>query len=116
MEVISHILVALAAIFNAVMDKTKDTIQYKTSVFYKWGWNPNFFNDEQYDKWQGYLVGKYKPNAWHLSKSRMVMCLLAIPFVYKPFLGPIDYLIFGYEWIVVFNLFYDKIFKFNPKK
>jgi len=111
MEILSYILIALAAIFSVVMDKTKDTIQYKTSVFYKWGWDSKFWNDEDYDKSKGYLFGKYKFNAWHISKSLMLICLLAIPFVYKPFLGKFDYLIFGTEWILVFNLFYNRILK-----
>lgn len=105
--ILACILIFLAAVFNAVMDKTKDYIQYRTSLFY--GLDERFWSDE---KKTNFIYGsKYKPNAWHLSKSAMLICLLAIPFVYKPFLGIFDYLIFGTEWILIFNLFYNKLLK-----
>jgi len=100
----------------AVMDKTKDDIQYLTSIFYKWGWDISLYSDQSFDTLNNYLFGKYKYNAWHVSKSIMLFSLMAIPFVYKPFLGKADYLLFGSEWILVFNLFYNHILKYNPKK
>ena len=105
------ILIFFAAMFNAAMDKTKDTIQYNSSQFR--GLNPYFWNDEA---WNGkFITGtEYKANAWHISKSLMLLCLLAVPFFYKPILGYWDYLLFGFEWIVIFNLFYNKILKFKP--
>lgn len=101
---ISLILIFLAAFFNAVMDKTKDTIQYNSSQFR--GLNPYFWDDSM---WMGKFVPftRYKFNAWHVSKSLMLFCLLAVPFFYKPILGKLDYLLFGIEWILVFNLFYN---------
>jgi len=48
---ISLILIFFAAMFNAVMDKTKDTIQYNSSQFR--GLNPLFWNDEA---WSGKFV------------------------------------------------------------
>jgi len=108
---ISLILIFFAAMFNAVMDKTKDTIQYNSSQFR--GLNPLFWNDEA---WSGKFVPftKYKLNAWHISKSLMLFCLLATPFFYKPIFGGWDYILFGLEWVFIFNLFYNKFLKFKP--
>jgi hypothetical protein len=112
--ILSCILIALAVLCNVVMDKTKDTIQYESSVFYKWGWNPKFWNDEAYDK-EFVPFTKYKLNAWHLSKSAMLWLLFVIPFVYKPFLGYLDYPIMLIEWVVLFSPMYHKIFNYNVK-
>jgi len=108
---LSFILIFFAAMLNAVMDKTKDTIQYNSSQFR--GLNPYFWDDSM---WMGKFVPftRYKFNAWHISKSLMLLCLLAVPLFYKPILGYCDYLLFGFEWIVIFNLFYNKILKFKP--
>lgn len=114
---IRHILIVLAAMFNAVMDKTKDTIQYDTSVFKNR--NPKFWNDEAFEG--GFLFGKYKYNAWHVCKTLMLFCVflscslsLFLPLViyqYNPFIAIFDFCLMGAEWILVFNLCLNKLFK-----
>ena len=112
--ILTSILIFLAVVCNVVMDKTKDTIQYESSVFYKWGWDRTFWNDEDYNK--GFIpFTKYKLNAWHLSKSLMLWLLFAIPFVYKPFLGHLDYVLMLTEWVVLFTPLYHKVFNYNKK-
>lgn len=103
--ILSCILIFLAAMFNAVMDKTKDTIQYESSIFYKLGWNPKFWNDEA---WKGkYLpLTEYKANAWHISKSLMLICFLILISD-----NILQFCVYGTIWILVFNEFYDNIFK-----
>ncbi len=117
-------LIILAAFFNAVMDKTKDTIQFENSIFKNK--NPLFWDDQQSD---GVFIPhtRYKVNAWHLSKSLVLFILLGLlPIAYDPFcirfLGKIfsypkitgailDIAIMGTLWIQVFNLFYNNILK-----
>jgi len=104
----SFILIFLAAFFNAVMDKTKDTIQFNSSVFKKL--NPLFWNDEK-SKHIFILGTKYKPNAWHISKSCMLFCFVFAIVLYTPFVAVIDFCVIGLIWILTFNLFYNHIFK-----
>lgn len=95
------VLIILAAFFNAVMDKTKDTIQYKSSVFKKWG---KFWNDEEPTKY--FWFTKYKLNAWHLSKSLMIICICAA------MSSTIwEFIIYGIIWNLVFNFMYNKALK-----
>ena len=102
----SFILIFFAAMFNAVMDKTKDTIQFDSSIFHKK--NPLFWNDQA---WAGEFVPltEYKANAWHISKSLMLFCLIGLIF-HKSVFGWFDYIFLGVEWIIIFKLFYNKIF------
>jgi len=104
----TYIFILLAAIFNAVMDKTKDTIQFNSSAFRNL--NPKFWNDEVSES--VFILGtKYKPNAWHISKSCMIFCFAFAIIFYKPFINYIDFCVIGAIWILTFNLFYNHIFK-----
>jgi hypothetical protein len=100
--IVNSILLILAAIFNAVMDKTKDTIQYNTSVFKNW--NKRFWNDEEHTSYFPYT--KYKLNAWHLSKSLMIICICAALSC-----NIWEFLIYGIIWNLVFNFLYNKALK-----
>ena len=95
------VLLILAAFFSAVMDKTKDTIQYKSSVFKKWG---KFWNDEEPTEY--FWKTKYKLNAWHLSKSMLVICICAA--ISRTI---IEFIIYGIIWNLVFNIMYNKALK-----
>lgn len=101
----SYLFIALAAMFNSVMDKTKDTIQYNSSLFGKRGWNPKFWNDEVSE--HVFIFGtKYKPNAWHISKSCMLICFDAAIST-----SVLQFYVIGAVWILTFNLFYNKLLK-----
>jgi len=109
---ITYLLIVLAALFNSVMDKTKDTIQYNSSLFGKLGWNPKFWNDQVSE--HIFILGtKYKPNAWHISKSCMLTSLFLAIIYYKPFIPIVDFICMGAVWVMPFNLFYNHILKFN---
>jgi len=99
----SSILIFFAAIFNAIMDKTKDTIQFKSSIFKNK--SSKFWNDEA---WKGKFLPltKYKANAWHISKSLMLLCLFIA--ISKTIL---EFAIISTVWLLVFNRFYNKILK-----
>ena len=96
--------IAVAAIFNAAMDKVENENFY-TSIFRNL--NPNFWYKRQ--SWnKAKKIGGYKFDAWHLAKSLMLL-MLFLPYGFLiswKFFG-----IAGLTWIVVFNLFYNRIFK-----
>lgn len=96
------VLLILAAFFSAVMDKTKDTIQYNSSVFKNW--NKRFWNDEE--KTNYFWITKYKINAWHLSKSLLVICICAAMSC-----TICEFIIYGLIWNLVFNFLYNKALK-----
>jgi hypothetical protein len=96
------VLLILAAFFSAVMDKTKDTIQYNSSVFKNW--NKRFWNDEEPSSFVPYT--KYKLNAWHLSKSLLVICICAA--MSRTIW---EFIIYGIIWNLVFNFLYNKALK-----
>ena len=120
---ISLILVMLAAICNVVMDVI--SFHYTKSIFSKlnpkW-WNPSISWKNKYVDWDGGIRTektiwgiKYPTaltDAWHLFKSTMIVLIVLSIVLYTPFINPlVDFVIIGIGWNVVFNLFYNKIFK-----
>ena len=64
--------VFLAAAFNAVMDATENEPNFNESVFKRL--NQRFWLKSV--SWQfAYKIGGYKFDAWHLSKTGMVLCI-----------------------------------------
>ena len=103
----SFILIAIAAIFNAIMDTL--WTHYPISVFKnlnpKW-WNPNE-SWEYVKNWMGWV----RFDAWHLFKFGMLGFIsLAICF-YKPIFGILDILIIPMVWGISFELFYSNLLK-----
>lgn len=102
---------AVAAILNAVMDRVENEGFYqsifrdkKSSFWYK------------RDSWnKATKVFGWKFDAWHLSKSLMLVFIAIAIVLYKPIFNPLyDFGLAGLTWIVVFNLFYNRIFKVKP--
>ncbi len=112
----SALLVILAAIFNACMDRIETIISFNDSVFSKY--NPLWWSKAQ----SADVVNKvpftnYKPDFWHLCKSGMICSLLAIPFVYQEVFNPIvDYIFLGVLYNVTFEQFYAKILRRKLKR
>lgn len=105
---ISISLVCLAAFFKAVADTLQH--HYYTSVFKKL--NPKWWDPaiswEYVDKIQ--FTG-YRPDAWHLSNSLMIISfLLAIIFYKNKHPRWIEFIIGGIVFNLVFGLFYSIIF------
>ena len=125
---ISLLLVALAAICNAVMDVI--SFHYKQSIFTKYNpqwWNPAISWKNKYIDWDndvrmekviyiGNLFSIKYPtfltDAWHFFKSLMIVLLgFAIVF-YNPVVNIyVDIILVGLAWNLIFNVFYNKIFK-----
>lgn len=108
------VLIILAAILNACMDRVETFIHFNDSVFYKL--NPRFYSKmDSADAWRLPFT-QYPVNFWHLCKSGMLCCLLATPFCYNILIQPIvDYVIFGITYNVVFEQFYSRILKKKRK-
>ena len=132
---ISLLLVALAAICNAVMDVI--SFHYKQSIFTKYNpqwWNPaiswkNKYVD--YSKFAEYTgkVSKlekrifilnlfsikyptFLTDAWHFFKSLMIVLLGFAIVLYVPVVNIyVDIILVGLAWNLVFNVFYNKLFK-----
>lgn len=110
------ILVIIAAIFNAIMDRVETTIAFNDSVFYKL--NPLWWCKAQSaDVVKKIPFTNYKIDCWHLSKSAMICSFLAIPFFYKPIIGGfVDYVMLGILYNVVFEQLYSRVLRKNKKK
>lgn len=125
---ISLLLVALAAICNAVMDVI--SFHYKQSIFTKYNpqwWNPAISWKNKYIDWDndvrmekviyiGNLFSIKYPtfltDAWHFFKSLMIVLLGFAIVLYVPVVNIyVDIILVGLAWNLIFNVFYNKIFK-----
>lgn len=109
---ITAIFIFFAAFFNAIMDVCENE-NYFESVFKNLP--KQFWYKRESWKYVKKIWG-YHPDAWHLSKSLMVICFAgAIIFFDMPVLKWQDvalYLIvIGIIWNAAFWLFYNVIFK-----
>ncbi len=109
--ILSLIFIVLAAVLNAVMDSVEYETAYSRSIFSKY--NPKWWlktTSWEYVKFLPFT--KYRPDAWHLAKSGMIVFLcLAIVFFSTKGILLIDFLILGAVWNTVFNIFYNRIFR-----
>jgi len=111
---LTYIFIALAAICNALMDKVETTISFKDSRFKNkkvaFWCKPISAHNVKFIPFT-----KYRPDAWHLAKSTMiVLWCLAIVF-YHSFIPVIDFVVMGIVYNLVFNIFYNHIFKTKTK-
>ena len=109
---ISLALIFLAAFFNAVMDAVENE-NYFESIFKKLP--KQFWYKRESWKYAAKVFG-YKIDAWHLSKSLMLICFAgAVIFFELPVKKWQDvalYLVaFGIIWNVTFWLFYHVVFR-----
>jgi hypothetical protein len=104
---ISALLIALAAIFNAVMDAVENE-NFTRSIFKNL---PERFWYKRESWATARKIGGYKLDAWHLAKSAVVICFCLAIVLYQPLtIWPVDFIIFGLIWNIFFNLFYSDIF------
>lgn len=109
LTILSMLCLCSAAFFKAVADTL--THHFDTSVFKckdrRW-WDPAI-------SWQhvGLLrFTKYRPDAWHLANSGMIICFIACAVLHRPlYLWWIELAIGGTLYNVAFNLFYNKILR-----
>lgn len=108
---IAYLFVALAAMFNAVMDRVEYPAAFNQSIFKKK--NPNFWLKTE--SWQhAKKIFAYKFDCWHIAKSLMLFCFaFAIAFMDMSHWWVVKFITVGGIWIVVFNVFYNRILKSN---
>lgn len=87
----------LAAFFNALMDRFENESFFDSRFA---SWNQKFWYKRESWKWAKKIFG-YKIDAWHLSKSCMVICITA---AFSRNL--IEFIVLGLMWNGVFNFFY----------
>jgi hypothetical protein len=109
---ITTIFIFLAAFFNAVMDAVENE-NYFESIFKNLP--KQFWYKRESWKYVKKILG-YRPDAWHLSKSLMVICFAGavISFdmpVAKWQDAALYAICIGVIWNVAFWLFYNVIFK-----
>ena len=100
--VVKIILLAFAALFNSIMDKCETVISFNSSVFKKF--NPSFWCKAISANKPLLKFTHYRVDAWHLSKSMMVICVCAAMSdnVYQ-------FVILGIVWNVIFNTLYKAL-------
>jgi len=109
---ISFILFFLGSFFNACMDVFENE-NYFESIFKKW--DQKFWYKRE--SWRyAKKVFSYRLDAWHLSKSAMIICIVgAIISFDLPVLKwqdvAIYILAYGFVWNTTFWFFYHFIFK-----
>jgi hypothetical protein len=128
---ISIILIALAAICNAVMDICSHHYYYSVLTRFDskfWNastsWANKYVNGQPANgrvKWLGGIMNKpvQLTDAWHLFKSLMIVFLIsAIPFCPSNEFGLPEWIYYllvigvgGTVWNLVFNLFYNRILR-----
>lgn len=109
LEILAYILVFFAAIFNAAMDRLENLPAFNKSIFNHL--DPKFWCKEVSWQFTNFIpYTKYRPDAWHICKSAMIVLLIAA-IVLSNNLQWWQFPILGTLWNVTFNLFYNKIMK-----
>lgn len=105
------LFVALIAAFKAVSDTLAD--HFTISIFKNL--NAAFWDKETasrtapFFRWK-FIKTRYRVDAWHLSNSAWICLALALPFVHEETFHPLlEYPTAGALFILVFNLFYNKL-------
>ena len=97
----------LACFFNSVMDVTENE-NFSESIIKKW--NTRFWYKRDSDDFARKIF-TYKVDAWHLSKSLMIICFAIAAYFAPRDTTLIPFLIMdGILWNVFFYLFYHKLF------
>lgn len=106
--ILPPLCIVLAAICKAMAD-TMDH-HFDTSIFRnkpRYIWDPNQVHRKVR------MIAGYPMDAWHIVNTVQLGCWLLLPLVYRPLLPSkwMDYGAGGLIFILVFNTFYNKIFK-----
>lgn len=113
--ILSGIFIFIAAFFNSVMDVIETQVAFNASRFRKL--NKNFWCKPDSAKATGFIkFTHYHPDAWHFSKSMMIVCICAAIICYRVFVHPLaDLVILGITWNISFDIFYNFLKPKNGK-
>jgi len=104
---LSLLFFAIAAVCNAVMDRTENAPAFNKSVFNHF--DVKFWLKEVSWQYATKVLG-WKADCWHIAKSFLVIFIVISIMTYSPILGGVfDFIIFWIAWNLVFNLFYNKL-------
>lgn len=104
---LSEILLILAALFKAVADTVDH--HFDSSIFRRL--EPSFW-DRDISSDKAKRIFGYKIDAWHITQSIMIVCMiLAAIFHEQKLWWPFELIIAGTAWNLCFNLFYNKILR-----
>jgi len=104
---LSEILLIAAAIFKAVADTVDH--HFDTSIFRRY--DPKFW-DRDISSDKAKRIFGYKIDAWHISLSFMICCMIAAAIFHQPKLAWYwEFVIGGTMWNIVFNIFYNRILR-----
>jgi hypothetical protein len=107
MTYLSEILLVAAAIFKAVSDTVDH--HFDTSIFRRL--EPKFW-DRDISSDKAKRIGGYKVDAWHLSQSAMIVCMIAAAVLHQQKTAwYYEIAIGGVLWNILFNVFYNKILR-----
>lgn len=107
--------ILLIAVLKAAADTMAD--HYEGSWFDRTFRNPRFWSKTESSKVTpllkiGPLRTKYRLDGWHLANSGWIAAACGAPLLYRPNLWPeLEFALAGTGFILVFNLFYNKLFK-----
>lgn len=107
---ITTLCILLAAIFKAVADTLQH--HFDTSVFRNL--NPKFWNPVVSCDYVGFLpFTKYRPDAWHLANSGMIICFIPAASINDLLINSwlINVAALGVIFNLTFNLFYNKVLR-----
>lgn len=109
--ILSAIFLMLAAMFNALMDSVEYETAFEKSIFSNL--NPKWWCKSISWEYVKFLpLTKYRPDAWHLAKSLMVVFIVLAIVVAVPVSHPLPhFVLLGLIWNMSFNLFYNHIFR-----
>ena len=102
---ISSIIILLLIAFAAVFKALADTVAFHKGGRFK---GRKFFDINQQGRFLP--LTKYPLDAWHLANSAMIVCFIAAAFIGSGWFV-IKVVIAGLVFNVVFNIFWNKIFK-----
>ena len=90
---------------NSIMDTL--THHYGYSIFKNL--NPKWWNPNESWKYVNFLpLTKYRADAWHLSKSLMII-FICISIVNADDLNVFDFIFLGLLWNITFSFFYEHV-------
>ena len=112
--ILSLLALAFASLFNSLMDVSM--FNFENSILKS---KNNIWNDWWTDRTHKFWILQLN-DGWHFCKMLMVGFIVISIVLYEPIVRlpeylftslVIDFLIYSVVWIVVFNLFYDKILR-----
>lgn len=105
--IITYLLIIIAALLNAVMDRTENIVAFNRSIFSHM--DKRFWCKEISWQYASKVFG-WKADAWHIAKSAMIILLALAMIVFKSTgVWFIDLLMIGVTWNMVFVFSYHKL-------